>query len=140
MAGLRGARLRLGVRDDGEPAGSGRVDAESGDERLQVGAGIDRDFVLGTAQGENTFVVKAVDRAGNTSQASNAVTAVLWGWAVGQYPMLLGTHLDLGEAAAPEAVLRPLIAVLAGGTALLVPSLLLLYGMFQSEPGDEVAV
>jgi len=72
--------------------------------------------------------------------AALAVTAVLWGWAVGQYPMLLGTHLDLGEAAAPEAVLRPLIAVLAGGTALLVPSLLLLYGMFQSEPGDEVAV
>ena len=50
--------------------------------------------------------------------AALAVTAVLWGW----------------------AVLRPLIAVLAGGTALLVPSLLLLYGMFQSEPGDEVAV
>ena len=72
--------------------------------------------------------------------AALAVTAVLWGWAVGQYPMLLGTHLDIGEAAAPEAVLRPLIAVLAGGTALLVPSLLLLYGMFQSEPGDEVAV
>ena len=72
--------------------------------------------------------------------AALAVTAVLWGWAVGQYPMLLGTHLDIGEAAAPEAVLRPLIAVLAGGTVLLVPSLLLLYGMFQSEPGDEVAV
>jgi hypothetical protein len=45
---------------------------------LPVGAGIDRDFVYGTAFGENTFVVKAVDRAGNTSQESNAVTAVLW--------------------------------------------------------------
>ena len=43
---------------------------------LPVGAGIDRDFVYGTAGGENTFTVKAVDRAGNTSQASNAVTAV----------------------------------------------------------------
>jgi fibronectin type 3 domain-containing protein len=45
---------------------------------LPVGAGIDRDFVYGTANGENTFTVKAVDRAGNTSEASNAVTAVLW--------------------------------------------------------------
>jgi hypothetical protein len=45
---------------------------------LAVGAGIDRDFVYGTAQGENTFTVKAVDRAGNTSEASNAVTEVLW--------------------------------------------------------------
>jgi hypothetical protein len=45
---------------------------------LAVGAGIDRDFVYGTAQGENTFTVKAVDRAGNTSEASNAFTAVLW--------------------------------------------------------------
>jgi chitodextrinase len=45
---------------------------------LPVGAGIDRDFVYGTASGENTFTVKAVDRAGNTSAASNALTAVLW--------------------------------------------------------------
>jgi chitodextrinase len=45
---------------------------------LAVGAGIDRDFVYGTANGENTFTVKAVDRAGNTSEASNSVTAVLW--------------------------------------------------------------
>jgi hypothetical protein len=43
---------------------------------LPVGAGIDRDFVYGTAGGENTFTVKAVDRAGNTSEAGNAVTAV----------------------------------------------------------------
>jgi hypothetical protein len=45
---------------------------------LPVGAGIDRDFAYGTANGENTFTVKAVDRAGNTSEASNTVTAVLW--------------------------------------------------------------
>jgi fibronectin type 3 domain-containing protein len=45
---------------------------------LAVGAGIDEDFVYATAQGDNTFTVKAVDRAGNTSEASNAFTAVLW--------------------------------------------------------------
>jgi hypothetical protein len=42
---------------------------------LAVGAGIDRDFVYGTAS-ESTFTVKAVDRAGNTSAASNAATGV----------------------------------------------------------------
>jgi fibronectin type 3 domain-containing protein len=43
---------------------------------LAVGAGIDRDFVYALAGGENTFTVRAVDRAGNTSEASNAVTEV----------------------------------------------------------------
>ena len=45
---------------------------------LPVGAGIDRDFVYATAHGDNTFTVKAVDRAGNTSETSNAFTAFLW--------------------------------------------------------------
>jgi chitodextrinase len=45
---------------------------------LAVSAGVDRDFVYATASGENTFTVKAVDRAGNTSEASNAFTEVLW--------------------------------------------------------------
>ena len=43
---------------------------------LPVGGGIDRDFDYGTSGVENTFTVKAVDRACNTSEASNAVTAV----------------------------------------------------------------
>jgi chitodextrinase len=45
---------------------------------LPVSAGVDRDFVYATAHGDNTFTVKAVDRAGNTSAASNAFTAFLW--------------------------------------------------------------
>jgi chitodextrinase len=43
---------------------------------LPVSAGVDEDFVYATASGANAFTVKAVDRAGNTSQASNAVTEV----------------------------------------------------------------
>jgi chitodextrinase len=43
---------------------------------LPVAAGVDRDFVYAAASGESVFTVKAVDRAGNTSEASNAVTAV----------------------------------------------------------------
>jgi hypothetical protein len=45
---------------------------------LPVGGGIDRDFVYATAHGDNTFTVKAVDQAGNTSEASNPFTAFLW--------------------------------------------------------------
>ncbi len=43
---------------------------------LAVSAGVDQDFVYATDSGANTFTVKAVDRAGNTSEASNAVTEV----------------------------------------------------------------
>ncbi len=43
---------------------------------LPVSAGVDQDFVYATDSGANTFTVKAVDRAGNTSEASNAVTEV----------------------------------------------------------------
>ncbi len=41
---------------------------------LAVSAGVDEDFVYATSSGANTFTVKAVDQAGNTSQASNGVT------------------------------------------------------------------
>jgi hypothetical protein len=43
---------------------------------LPVSAGVDQDFVYATDSGANTFTVKAVDRAGNTSEASNGVTVV----------------------------------------------------------------
>jgi chitodextrinase len=43
---------------------------------LAVSAGVDNDFVYAMASGESTFTVKAVDRAGNTSEASNGVTEI----------------------------------------------------------------
>ncbi len=43
---------------------------------LPVSAGIDEDFVYVDASGASTLTVKAVDRAGNTSAASNGVTVV----------------------------------------------------------------
>jgi hypothetical protein len=43
---------------------------------LPVSAGVDEDFVYATASGANVFTVRAVDRAGNTSAASNAVTEI----------------------------------------------------------------
>jgi chitodextrinase len=43
---------------------------------LAVSAGVDQDFVYATTSGANTFTVKAVDQAGNTSPASDGVTVV----------------------------------------------------------------
>lgn len=45
---------------------------------LPVSAGIDFDFVYGTAYGENIFTVKAVDRSGNSSQSSAPLKLFLW--------------------------------------------------------------
>jgi chitinase len=45
---------------------------------LAVEAGVGRSFAYGTNQGLNSFVVKAVDRTGNTSSPSNVATAELW--------------------------------------------------------------
>ena len=45
---------------------------------LAVDAGVGRSFAYGTNHGLNSFVVRAVDRSGNTSAASNTVTAELW--------------------------------------------------------------
>jgi hypothetical protein len=45
---------------------------------LAVDTGVGRSFAYGTIDGLNTFVVRAVDRSGNTSPASNEATAQLW--------------------------------------------------------------
>jgi len=45
---------------------------------LPVSAGIDLDFVYGTAFGDNIFTVKAVDRTGNSSANSAPIKLYLW--------------------------------------------------------------
>jgi len=44
---------------------------------LPISAGVDFDFVYGTEFGENIFTVRAVDKAGNTSPASNPLKLFL---------------------------------------------------------------
>jgi len=46
---------------------------------LAVSAGVDQDFVYARPECENVFVVKAVDRTGNTSEPSNTLTLFPWG-------------------------------------------------------------
>jgi cytochrome bd ubiquinol oxidase subunit II len=63
--------------------------------------------------------------------AGLAVAAVLWGWALAQYPVMLPPHLTVAEAAARPAVLHATLASVIIGMALLVPSLLWLFTLFQ---------
>ena len=63
--------------------------------------------------------------------AAVAVTAVIWGWGVGQYPYLLEPSFTVDEAAASPAALRPLLVTMGVAAALVGPSLVLLIAMFQ---------
>ena len=63
--------------------------------------------------------------------AALAVVAVIWGWAAGQYPYMLAPWLTIAEAAASPAVLQAVLASLAAGAVLLLPSLAWLYVLFQ---------
>jgi cytochrome bd ubiquinol oxidase subunit II len=76
--------------------------------------------------------------------AALAVTAVIWGWAAGQYPDLLVGQLTIAEAAAGEPTLQAMVVTLVAGSALLVPSLVFLFAVFQRtghpEPADSSAM
>jgi cytochrome bd ubiquinol oxidase subunit II len=63
--------------------------------------------------------------------AAIAVTAVIWGWAVAQYPYLLQQRLTITSGAATPSVLLAVLVSMAVGAVLLVPSLGWLYVTFQ---------
>jgi cytochrome bd ubiquinol oxidase subunit II len=63
--------------------------------------------------------------------AALAVTAVLWGWAVAQYPLMLPPDLGYAEASAVGPVLTVTLVVSAAGAVLLIPSLAWLFLLFQ---------
>jgi cytochrome d ubiquinol oxidase subunit II len=71
--------------------------------------------------------------------AALAVTAVIWGWALAQYPLLLPPHLTIHAAAAPAAAGVTELVVVAIIVVLVGPSFALLYSLAQRgtlrEPG-----
>ncbi|WP_020580102.1 cytochrome d ubiquinol oxidase subunit II [Actinopolymorpha alba] len=62
--------------------------------------------------------------------AALAVAGLLWGWGVGQYPMLL-PGVTVQEASASRTVLAASLGALLGGAILLVPSLWWLFHLSQ---------
>ncbi|USX53772.1 cytochrome d ubiquinol oxidase subunit II [Lentzea sp. HUAS12] len=66
-----------------------------------------------------------------------AVTAILIGWAVGQYPYVLLPSLTVEQAATGRSTLVALLVALGAGALILVPSLVYLYVLFQRPVGFE---
>jgi cytochrome d ubiquinol oxidase subunit II len=63
-----------------------------------------------------------------------AVVAVLWGWAVGEYPNILPGFATIDETAASSAVLWSMIAAFALAGLIAVPALVYLFAL--TERGD----
>ncbi|MFD6028308.1 cytochrome d ubiquinol oxidase subunit II [Streptomyces griseoluteus] len=64
---------------------------------------------------------------GTRVAAAGAVAVVIVGWGVAQTPYLLGTHLSITEAAAPDTTLAVVVGVAIVAGLLIVPSLVLLF-------------
>jgi cytochrome d ubiquinol oxidase subunit II len=65
--------------------------------------------------------------------AGTAVAAVIWGWGVAQYPMLIPPALTMTAAKGPDAVLRVMLWGMLAGTVLLLPSLIYLFMLFKGK-------
>jgi cytochrome d ubiquinol oxidase subunit II len=63
--------------------------------------------------------------------AMTQVALILWGWGLAQYPFLLAPDLTFTQAAAPPVVLKTVLALVAAGMALVVPSLAYLFHVFK---------
>lgn len=63
--------------------------------------------------------------------AGLAAAAVLWGWGVAQYPVLLFPDATIDKVAAHPAVLQALLGVTVVGAVVLLPSLSWLFVLFQ---------
>jgi cytochrome d ubiquinol oxidase subunit II len=66
--------------------------------------------------------------------AALAVTAMLWAWAVAQFPLLLVPTLSIDDAAAGRPTLQAMLIIMVVGAVLLVPSLGWLFWLFQQHP------
>ncbi|WP_433243734.1 cytochrome d ubiquinol oxidase subunit II [Streptosporangium sp. CA-135522] len=71
--------------------------------------------------------------------AALAVTAVLWGWPLAQYPIMLLPALTVEEAAADPAVLGATLVVLAVGALLVLPAMAWLLLLQRRSPYDPSA-
>jgi cytochrome bd ubiquinol oxidase subunit II len=69
--------------------------------------------------------------------AATAIGAVLWAWAVAQYPYLLPPGLTVAAGSAPSTTLTAVIVSTAVGGALLIPSLAWLLVLVQRSPRQQ---
>jgi cytochrome d ubiquinol oxidase subunit II len=65
--------------------------------------------------------------------AAGAVVAVIWGWAVAQFPYLLPYEMTIDQAAAPDSTLVVVFVVFVVAALLVLPALGLLYVLSQRD-------
>ncbi|EIV94567.1 cytochrome d ubiquinol oxidase subunit II [Frankia sp. QA3] len=69
--------------------------------------------------------------------AGLAVAAMLWGWAVAQYPDLVVGQVTVDDAAAPSTNIHAMLYAVAGGLVLVLPPMIVLFRLFtRPEPVD----
>ena len=97
--------------------------------------------VLASAVAGITSIVLLVRRRPGVARvaAALAVTAVIWGWALAQYPYLLQPGLTVDAGAAGTATLNAMLITLVVGAALLIPSLVFLFTLFRRSRSTEPA-
>lgn len=65
--------------------------------------------------------------------AGGAVTAVIWGWGISQYPVIIPPDITAATAKAPDGVLWMMLVVIVTGGVFLLPALGYLFMLFKSE-------
>jgi cytochrome bd ubiquinol oxidase subunit II len=69
-------------------------------------------------------------RSGVRVIAALGVAAVIWGWGVAQYPVLLpGTNVTLSNAGAPDTTLTAIVVLFAAAVVIVGPSFALLFSL-----------
>ena len=68
--------------------------------------------------------------------AAVAVGTVIFGWALGSYPMLAPPHISIEASRAPDVVLWAMSICILGGSVLLFPALWWLLRIFKSGPPE----
>lgn len=76
--------------------------------------------------GALALLLRAAVAAARVAGAA-AVAAVIAGWGIAQYPLLLGTHLRIDRGAAPGTTLAWLLGTFIAAVVLIGPSLIWLY-------------
>jgi cytochrome d ubiquinol oxidase subunit II len=66
--------------------------------------------------------------------AAAQVTLILVGWALAQRPFLIAPDVTIENAAAPAVTLGLMLAIVAAGGVLLIPSLYYLFRVFRKLP------
>jgi cytochrome d ubiquinol oxidase subunit II len=114
-----------------------RSDARRLFDHLTSGAGLVAVIVSAVAGVATLALVQARRYEPARVSAAAAVAAIIAGWGIAQRPLLLPPRLTVHAAAAGHSTLVALLISIAAGLVILIPSLVLLYGLVLRGRFDE---